>query len=147
MLPEKLVLELALAAFQAVQSIHDALTLLVPTLTSFENGTIATWTSPEFVAAACNVVSRLCVAVFRAVILPYSIMDPVLSKASATCSLLVPQDTIELPVTVSCLKPMTPMTFVFINAVPLTVSGLACLSQLTLMLILVASGRVNKALK
>src|SRR6266508_3792444 len=128
MLPEKLVLELPLAAFQSVQSIHVALTLLVPTLTSFENGMIAIWTSPEFVAAACSIVSRLCVAVFRAAILPYSIMDPVLSKASATCSLVVPQDAVESPVMVSCLNPMMPMTLVFIFAVPLTVSELACLS-------------------
>lgn len=65
----------------------------MPTLTSGAKGTIATLTSPGCFAAFFNVVSRLCAAVFRWVILELCAIEPVLSSTSARLSFLMPQKT------------------------------------------------------
>ena len=52
---------------------------------------IETFTSSGCLAAACKVLSRLWAAVFSAAILPLEAIEPVLSRASARLSRLMPQ--------------------------------------------------------
>src|SRR5262245_38461651 len=83
--------DFAFWASQEVQSNHAALTLLLPTLTYFANGMIATRMSPALPAAFCSAVSISLAAVLSAGILPSDAIEPVLSSASAICILLRPQ--------------------------------------------------------
>src|SRR5688572_16658976 len=84
--------------FAASHSVHRnqvAFTLLVPTLTSWANGMIATLMSSSFLVAFLSVSSRLFAAFLSSVILLLEDIDPVLSSASASSSFLMPHLTWE----------------------------------------------------
>src|SRR5690606_39208735 len=81
---------------QSLQSSHVAFTFVVPTLTAVANGTIETLMSSFFLAALYSVSSRLFVAFLSSVILLLDDIDPVLSRASASSSRLIPHFTSEL---------------------------------------------------
>jgi hypothetical protein len=68
------------------------------------------------VTAFCNWVSRLVVAACRAVILPLSAIEPVLSSTSATRNRLDPHLVVDEPVTVMVLYPMMPRRLVGTSA-------------------------------
>ena len=99
-----------------------AVKFALPTFTSRANGTIETCTSPVLTAAFFNVVSNCLVAVLSAVSLLALPIEPVLSSASATRSLVLPHLTVEeLPKVISD-SPSTLVKLVSILPVPLIVS-------------------------
>src|SRR6185503_7061832 len=101
--------------------------MLVPTLTSRAKGTTATCTdpAPASPAALCSIVSKLCDAVLRALILlkpelSVCVIEPVLSSTSETQSFCCPQTTVEVPATLKLDIPSTFMSVVGIASVEAT---------------------------
>ena len=72
------------------QRSQGALTLAVPILTCVLNGVIETLMSPGARDVCSSLVSRLFTAAFRATILPFWPIEPVLSSTSASSIFLVP---------------------------------------------------------
>ncbi len=119
-------------------------------LTVVSNGMIETFTSPSFLAAFFKVSSSVCEADLRLVIFPLDDMEPVLSRASATSSFLMPQATSALTLMFRFCWPNTLVKVVGTLPVPVrsSLKLLSCgLEKVGVMTMWVTSARLNRAPK